>query len=108
MEKEFKNIDDLLRNTLSDFKKTPTEGAKQRIMSSLRGGGFFGILTSKVLWIVLGLAIIVTTIFFYSHDLNRSTKIIEANKQPELQMSNRETKQERGIRVQTTSVLQGH
>ncbi len=39
MEKEFKNIDDLLRKCLNDFEKKPSEGVWKGISSALPGKG---------------------------------------------------------------------
>ena len=66
MEKEFKNIDDLLRDTLNGFEKKPSDGVWAKISSTLPGAGISGILTSKYLWSVIGLVGLVVMVYFLS------------------------------------------
>jgi hypothetical protein len=88
MEKEFKNIDDLLRTTLAGFEKKPTEGVWQKISAALSRGSVFGILSSKILWSLLGLLIIVSMIFFFGYNFNSNTDTVNSSKQLELPISN--------------------
>jgi hypothetical protein len=81
MEKDFKNIDDLLRNSLNDFEKKPSEGVWKGILSAIPPKGFIGILSSKILWSVLGILVFVTMILFFNYDFNSSTNNLDSTEQ---------------------------
>jgi len=68
MEKEFKNIDDLLRDTLNGFEKKPSEGVWANVSSSLPIAAISWIFTSKYLWSFIGLIGLVVMVYFLSTD----------------------------------------
>lgn len=68
MEKEFKNIDDLLRDTLNGLEKKPSDGVWANISSTLHGSGKSGIFTSAYLWSVIGLLGLVVIFYFLSNE----------------------------------------
>jgi len=81
MEKDFKNIDDLLRNSLNDFEKKPSERVWKGILSALPPKGFIGILSSKILWSVLGILVFVTMILFFNYNFNSLTNNMNSAEQ---------------------------
>jgi hypothetical protein len=76
MDKEFKNMDDLLRDTLGGFEKKPSEGVWKKISAGLTRGGIFGFLSSKILWSILGILMVVSLIFFFNYDFKTTNNII--------------------------------
>jgi hypothetical protein len=74
MDKEFKNIDDLLRNTLNNFEQKPNPGVWKRISSGLPGKSFLDFLTAKVVWTLAGaIAVLILIILLTSEfDLKRT------------------------------------
>ena len=81
MEKDFKNIDDLLRNSLNGFEKKPSEGVWKGILSALPGKGFYGLLSSKILWSFLGILVFLSIILFFNYDFNSSTNNLNSIEQ---------------------------
>lgn len=75
MEKEFNNIDDLLRDTLNGLEKKPSEGVWANISSTLPGAAKGGIFTSALLWSVIALIGLVVIVYFLSSE--RKTAIPE-------------------------------
>lgn len=66
MEKGYKNIDDLLRDSLNGLEKKPSESVWANISSTLPGAAKGGIFTSKLLWSVIGLIGLVVIVYFLS------------------------------------------
>lgn len=65
MKGEFKNIDDLLRSALSDYKKNPTEGVWRRLINKLPGSGIISKLSTNLLWIFIAVIIIIPISWIY-------------------------------------------
>jgi hypothetical protein len=99
MEKDFKNIDDLLRNSLNDFEKKPSERVWKGILSGLPPKGFIGILSSKILWSVLGILVFVTMILFFNYNFNSLTNNMNSAEQQKSLKDN-----EQNIKLEEESV----
>jgi len=70
MKGEFNNIDQLLRNTLSDYKKNPGESVWERLTSRLSGLGLTRKLINSLFWVAIALIIIapITWIYFVTKE----------------------------------------
>jgi hypothetical protein len=73
MEKEFKNIDDLLRDSLSNLEQKPSSSVWKKISNTLPGNYFSGMFYSKTFWTVLT-GIVAVVLFLL---INRTSTLTE-------------------------------
>jgi hypothetical protein len=69
MEKEYKNLDDLLRDSLNDFQKEPSAGLWKRIISALPPAGNMGRFSSLKIWMGLAILTLILIILLMNYNI---------------------------------------